>query len=71
MLDHLYFGLWSLLCVFVGAWLTHRRQYGAGPLPDLYDVKRVATWIRTGKTDPNPTDEPPPAPEKTGTQFEL
>ena len=33
MLELMIFGTWSLACVFAGAWLQHRKQIDASPLP--------------------------------------
>lgn len=66
------FGLWSLACVLLGAWMTHRKQIQAPPLPDFADAERMFNWIRTGKAE-KPTDgaESPPVEGKDGVNFEL
>lgn len=53
------FGLWSVLCVFLGAWLMHRKQSNLSPLPEFKPAE-MFNWMRTGKTQGNEGDEPPP-----------
>lgn len=75
MTDYLLFGLWTLLCVTAGAWLMHRKQQSAPPLPDFYDANKMFNWIRTGKAEPQDGAVPPPidAPDEKppGVNWEL
>lgn len=66
------FGVWSLLCVGLGAWGRHRREVGQAPLPTFSDATQMFNWIRTGKATGNPGDDPPPLDDDAPvTNFKL
>lgn len=48
-------------CLWLGGHMEHRRQLGQPPLPTfMFDPAKMANWIRTGRAEGNPADEPPP-----------
>ena len=60
------FGIWSLVCIAVGGWMTHRRAQGMSPIPG-FDVNEMFNWMRTGKTAPEDESESAPIEQKVST----
>jgi hypothetical protein len=56
MLDLILFGVWSLVCVVVGAWLQHRKLIGASPMPSF------GRWEQESRED----EDTSPAPQRKG-----
>lgn len=55
------FGLWTVACVMVGAWLGHRRSLGLNPAPDL------EAMLAAMKQEPQPGPEI--APDEAPARF--
>lgn len=71
-LEFALFGIWTLIAMFVGAFLMHRKQERLSPMPN-FDPAAMLNWVRTGKVEKKEGDDAPPFdPEVTRpVNFEL